>query len=404
MPEFNYIARTKAGLVQKDTFTAANEAGVVEYLHGQGLVPVRIRPVRAGLSVRGLLDSLRRVSLLDKITFMKNLGVMIKAGLPVSRCLRILSTQTPNPRFRQIIGDIGRMVENGTSLADSMTKHPSVFSPIFVNMVRVGEASGNLEQDLRYLAEQMQRDYDLLSKARGALTYPIIVMFALAAVGFLMFTFVLPKLTSTFKDLNVELPFMTRVVIGLVDVFANYGLWILAAVILLGIGFVYWRTTTAGKRILHKIVLYLPVVSGIVIKLNLARFTRVFASLIKSGMPIVESLEVSSHVVGNIYYQQTISESADKVKIGSPLSATFKKQPRLFSNLVVQMMEVGEESGTTDAVLTEVADFYEAEVDQTMKNLSSILEPVIMIFIGSAVGFLAVALISPIYNITQSIN
>ena len=403
MPDFSYTARTRAGAIQKDILVAANEHAVAEYLRGQGLIPTLIRPVRHGIDFASIFDRIRPIRLLDKITFMKNLGVMIKAGLPVSRCLRILSNQTPNPRFQKIIGDIGRMVENGTALGDAMLKYPSVFSPIFVSMVRVGEASGNLEQNLRYLADQMQRDYDLITKARGALTYPVIVMGALGVVGFLMFTFVLPKLTSTFKDLNVQLPFMTRVVIDIVDVFARYGVFILLLLIAAAALFMYWRTTTSGKQVLHKAVFYLPIISGIVIKLNLARFTRVFASLIKSGMPIVESLEVSSHVVGNIYYQKTIADASEKVRVGSPLVSSFKKQPKLFSNLVIQMMEVGEESGTTDTVLTEVANFYEAEVDQTMKNLSSILEPVIMIVIGVVVGFLAVALITPIYDITQSI-
>jgi type IV pilus assembly protein PilC len=329
---------------------------------------------------------------------------MIKAGLPATRSLQILAGQTPNPRFAKIVTEVARLVESGTSLADAMAKFPNVFSGIFISMVRAGEISGNLEQNLSYLAEQMQRDYDLVSKARGAMTYPIMVMLALGIVGFLMFTFVLPKLTATFTDLNVQLPFMTRVVIAIVDVFARFGMFILLFVILAAAGFIYWRKTMSGKKVLHKLVLYTPIISGIVVKINLARFVRVFASLIKSGMTIVEALEVSSHVVGNIYYQQTISDAASKVKIGSPLTAAFKKQPRLFSNLVIQMMEVGEESGTTDTVLEEVANFYEQEVDQTMKNLSSILEPLIMMVMGVVVGFLAVALISPIYNISSSIN
>jgi type IV pilus assembly protein PilC len=342
--------------------------------------------------------------LLDRITFIKNLGVMIKAGLPATRSLQILAGQTPNPRFAKIVNEVARLVESGTSLADAMAKYPNVFSGIFVSMVRAGELSGNLEQNLNYLAEQMQRDYDLVSKARGALTYPVMVMVALAIVGFLMLTFVLPKLTSTFTDLKVQLPITTRVVIGLVDIFARFGVYIFILMILAVTGFVFWRRTESGRKVLHKLVLYTPIISGIVVKINLARFVREFASLMKSGMTIVEALEVSSHVVGNIYYQQTISDAASKVKIGSPLTTAFKKQPRLFSNLVIQMMEVGEESGTTDIVLEEVANFYEQEVDQTMKNLSSILEPLIMMVMGVVVGFLAVALISPIYNISSSIT
>ena len=244
----------------------------------------------------------------------------------------------------------------------------------------------------------------MIRKVRSALTYPIVVMVALGIVGFLMFTFVLPKLTDTFKDLNVKLPLMTRIVIGVVDFSAHYGVLMLGGLVGLVMFFLYWRKTDQGKTVVHKIVLYLPVFGKIVKKINMARFVRVFSSLIKSGMSIVEALEVSSHVVGNIYYQQVIIDASSKVKIGSPLSSSFKKHPNLFSGLVVQMMEVGEESGTTDQVLAEVANFYESEVDQTMKNLSSILEPVIMMVIGAVVGVLAVALITPIYNITQNIG
>jgi type IV pilus assembly protein PilC len=402
MPDFAYTARNKTGLIQKDIMQALSERAVADSLRAEGLTPTLIRPVRKSFDIQSVINQLRPIKLLDKIIFIKNLGVMIRAGLPVSRSLKILTVQTSNPRFAKIVGEISRLVESGTSLADSMARYPNVFSPIFINMVHVGEVSGSLDQNLNYLADQMQRDFDLMSKARGALTYPIVIVVALGLVGFLMFTFVLPKLTETFKEFNTQLPFMTRVVISLVDVFAHYGILIFFGVVFSFGGLLYWRKTDSGKKVLHKAVFYMPIISNLVVQINLARFVRVFASLIKSGMSIVEALEISSHVVGNVYYQKTIAEAAAKVKVGSPLTAAFIKEPKLFSNLVIQMMEVGEESGTTDQVLTEVANFYEQEVDQTMKNMSSILEPVIMMVIGVVVGFLAVALITPIYSITQS--
>lgn len=404
MPDYSYIARTREGVIEKDVIYALSEKGVADALRAKELIPTSIKLVKKGIDLKQIQEFISRIKLLDKITFIKNLSVMLKAGLPVSKSLKILTVQTPNKKLAKIISEISRSVEGGNSLADSIAKYPRVFSPIFVSMVKVGELSGNLEQNLNYLVDQLQRDYDLISKARGALTYPIIVLMVLAIVGFLMFTFVLPKLTSTFTDFQVELPLMTKLVIAIVDVFAKYGIFIMLFFILLAVGFAYWRKTLSGKTIIHKIVLYLPLSSGIVTKINMARFVRVFSSLIKSGMPIVDALEVSSHVVGNIYYQKVIADASSKVRIGSPLASAFKKQPRLFSNLVVQMMEVGEESGTTETVLEEVANFYEAEIDQTMKNLSSILEPVLMVVIGAVVGFLAVALITPIYNITQSIS
>ncbi|MBI4363659.1 MAG: type II secretion system F family protein [Candidatus Doudnabacteria bacterium] len=404
MPDFAYIARSHEGVLEQDVIFAMNEKAVADVLRAKGLIPTSIKQVKKALDWKVIAEYFTRIKLLDKISFIKNLSVMLKAGLPVSKSLKILVEQTPNKKLSKIIADISRQVEGGHTLADSMARYPRVFSPIFVSMVRVGEVSGNLEQNLNYLADQMQRDYDLISKARGALTYPIIVLIALAIVGFLMFTFVLPKLTSTFKDFKVELPLMTRVVIGVVDVFASWGILILAFMIAVVFGFFYWRKTASGKTVIHKAVLFIPIAAGIVTKINQARFVRVLSSLTKSGMPIVEALEVSSNVVGNVYYQRVIANAASKVKVGSPLATAFKKEPRLFSNLVVQMMEVGEESGTTEVVLAEVANFYEAEIDQTMKNLSSILEPVIMMVIGAVVGLLAVALITPIYNITQNIG
>jgi type IV pilus assembly protein PilC len=404
MPDYSYIARSKAGTVESDVMTAFSEKAVAEALRAKGLMPSSIKLVKKSFDFSSLSEMISTVKLIDKITFIKNLSVMIKAGLPVARALRILIDQTTNKKFSKIIAEISKSVESGNTLADSLGKYPNVFSSIFVNMVKVGEVSGNLEQNLNYLAEQLQRDYDLVSKARGALTYPIVVVFALVIVGFLMFTFVLPKLTATFVELNVELPFMTKIVIAVVDVFAKYGIFLLLAFFgLVGV-FVWWRKTIMGKSVLHKLYIYVPVFSAIVIKINTARFVRTFSSLIKSGLPITEALEVSSHVVGNMYYQKAISEAGSKVKIGSPLATGFKKYPRMFSSLVVQMMEVGEESGTTDAVLAEVADFYEQEVDQSMKNLSSIIEPMIMMVIGVVVGFMAVALVSPIYNISQSVG
>ncbi|MGE5298128.1 MAG: type II secretion system F family protein [Acidobacteriaceae bacterium] len=404
MPDFTYVARTQEGTTEKNTVNAANLRAVAEILRAKGMIPTSIKPVASGFNFKKKVSNFGGVKLIDKITFLKNLGVMIKSGLPVSRALGILSEQASNKKFSGIIADITKQVESGTSLADALGKYPDVFSAIFVSMVRVGESSGNLEADLKYLSEQMQRDYDMMSKAKGALTYPIIVAFALVIVGFLMFTFVLPKLTETFKDFDVKLPLVTRVIIAIVDVFAKYGVLIIPLFLLSIAGFWWWRKTPSGKVVVHKAVLYFPVFSDIVIKINTARFVRVLSSLLKSGMPIVDALEASADVVGNIYFKEAIKKAASKVRVGSPLASGFKKHPKLFSSLVVQMMEVGEESGTTDTVLAQVAEFYESEVDLKMKNLSSIIEPMIMCIVGVAVGFLAVGLITPIYSITQSIG
>jgi type IV pilus assembly protein PilC len=367
-------------------------------------MPTSIKPIAKKFDYSNILNMLTSVKLIDKITFIKNLAVMIKSGLPVSRSLKIIGEQTVNKKFAGVINDVARSVESGTSLAQSLAKYPNVFSNLFVSMVQVGEFSGNLEANLKYLSEQLQRDYDLVSKTKSAMTYPIIVIIALILVGFAMFTFVLPKLTATFEEFGTELPAITKLVITGVNFFSSYGIFAFVGFILFIVGFMYWKKTEPGKIIVHKVVLKMPIFKGIVKKVNTARFVGVFASLLRSGLPIVESLDVSSNVVGNIYYQRAIKEAASKVKVGAPLGASLRKHPELFDSLVVQITEVGEESGTTDTILSEVATFYEAEVNETMKNMSSILEPVIMMVVGVVVGFLAVALISPIYSISQSVG
>jgi type IV pilus assembly protein PilC len=404
MPDFSYVARNnKTGATDTGVISAGTAKAAADTLRSQGMTPMTVKETKKGLEFQDVLNKLTKIKLLDKITFIKNLGIMVKAGLPVSKSLKILTEETTNKKFAKIIGEISKGVESGSSLSEALSKYPNVFSNIFVSMVKVGEVSGNLEQNLGYLSEQMQRDYNLISKAKGAMTYPVVVMVALALVGFTMFTFVLPKLTSTFKDFDVELPIMTKIVIALVDIFAAYGLIIFPFIVAAVIGFMYWRKTGPGKVVVHKVILYIPVLGKIVKKINLARFLGIFSSLLKSGMPIVDSLNVAGDVVANIYYRNVITEASAKVKVGSPLPMVFKKNPQLFDPLVVQMMEVGEESGTTDTVLAEIAHFYEGEVDQVMKNLSSILEPVLMLVIGIVVGILAVALISPIYSITQNV-
>jgi type IV pilus assembly protein PilC len=402
--EFAYIARAKNGTIEQDVLTAYNEKAVVEALRSRGLMPTSIKPVRKSFDMSAFLDFLTRIKLIDKITFIKNLGVMVRSGMPVSKSLKIMSEQTSNKKFAKIVADVSRSVESGSSLAQSLAKYPNVFSPLFVSMVQVGEVSGNLEQNLRYLSDQLQRDYELVSKAKSAMTYPIIVIIALILVAFAMFTFVLPKLTDTFKEFNAELPATTKLVMAAVDFFSKYGLYAFIFFILMAIAFNFWRKTAAGHIVVHKVALHVPVLGKVVRKINVARFVGVFSSLLKSGMPIVDSLDVSANVVGNVYYKKAITDASNKVRVGSTLASVFKKYPTLFDPLVIQIMEVGEESGTTDVILAEVATFYEAEVSEVMKNLSSILEPVIMLVVGVVVGFLAVALISPIYSISQSVG
>jgi type IV pilus assembly protein PilC len=271
-------------------------------------------------------------------------------------------------------------------------------------MIRVGEMSGNLELSLQYLSTQLQREADLKSKVRGAMIYPSVIVFAMIIIGVAMSIFVLPSLTSTFKESGVALPITTRIVIGVSDFMSQHAFLSIAGLIAIFAGAFAAYRTHDGKRWFDIASLHFFVINAIVKKVNLARVARILSSLLKSGVPIVQALEVVSQAVDNIPYRELLVETAVQVKVGRPLAETLGKNPTLFPIIVVQMLEVGEESGTVEEILEQLANHYEEEVDTTLKNLSSIIEPLLLLIIGGIVGVLALALITPIYSISQTIQ
>lgn len=403
MPIFIYTARNRDGQTVNDTVEAESKESLGQSLRTQGLLPTKIDEKRKRLEFSGLATLWRRVSLLERLTFIKNLSVTLKAGLSMSRALKVVIQQFPNAYFRRIVEDLARNVESGKSLSESMGVYPKVFSPIVVNMVKVGESSGDLENTLDYLGKQISRDYDLLRRTKGAMTYPAVVLFALVIIGYLMFVFVLPKLTATFEEFDTELPLLTTIIIKSVDTVSNYSILIAAGAFVAVVAFWLVHKTRTMQLFLHRLNLNIPVIKNIVKKVNLARFTIIFGGLLKSGMSIVEALKITSETMTNLYYQQALADASEKVKIGVDLVAVLSNYPKLFTPMVTQMIQVGEETGTMEKSLEQVALFYEAEIDDTVKNLSSIIEPVLVIVIGAIVGVLAVGLILPIYNIGQNI-
>jgi type IV pilus assembly protein PilC len=404
VPEFSYIAISKTGQRVNATIQAASVQAAGHLLKEQGLLPIAIK----SLSKTSLLDSLKvlgTISLDEKIAFVENLSIMLKSGISVTRALQILVKQTKNPKFNAIISDIASQVESGKQLAEALSKHNKIFSNIFISMVKVGELSGNLDKSLEYLTVQLHREADLKSKVRGAMIYPSVIVAAMVIIGVLMSIFVLPKLTSIFKEFeNVELPFMTRVVIAIADFMGGNAIIVIGIIIAAIVGLVMFYRTYEGQKAFDNFSIRFLIIGPIVKKINLARFSRILSSLLKSGIPIVEALEVAGNSLSNIPYRELLLKSASEVRLGKSLTDTLSKDENLFPILVVQMLQVGEESGTVEDMLSQLAVHYEEEVDTIMKNLSSIIEPLLLLFIGGIVGVLAVALISPIYNISQSIK
>lgn len=404
MPEFAYTAITKTGQRVSATIQAANQQTAGHLLKEQGLLPVDLHQQKRRSAV-SLLKSLTTISLAEKIAFVENLAIMLKSGISMTRALQILVKQTKNVRMNAVITDIAAQVEAGKSLAESLSRHPKVFAGIFISMVKVGELSGSLDKSLEYLTVQLHREADLKSKVRGAMIYPSVIVGAMIIIGILMSIFVLPKLTSIFKEFgNVQLPLMTRLVINVADFMSAHSVIMVVALAAVIGGVIVFYRTYEGKKFFHWLAVRLFVIGPIVRKINLARFARILSSLLKSGIPIVEGLEVAGNSLSNVHYKTLVFQSAAQVRLGKTLTDSLSKNERLFPVLVVQMLQVGEESGTLEEMLAQLAVHYEEEVDTIMKNLSSIIEPLLILVIGGVVGILAVALITPIYNISQTIK
>ncbi len=402
--DFNYTALTKNGQRESGSIAAQNVALAGHLLKEQGLLPIEISQQSGSHSLLGILKNATTISLAEKISFIENLGIMLKAGIPLSRGMKILVKQTRNFRMKNVLSDIAAQVESGKSIAEALSKYPRVFSPIFINMVKVGELSGKLNESLEYLTNQLHREADLKSKTMGAMIYPAVIVSTMALIGVLMAIFVLPKLTSIFKEFNSELPVLTRGVIAVADFMSGNAILVIAGIIVAIFGAVALLNTYSGKKYFHIFLLHFFTINTIVKKINLARYSRVLSSLLKSGVPIVEALQVASDSITNIPYKELTAQAAVDVKLGKTLTDSLGKNTALFPVLVVQMLQVGEESGTVETMLEQLAEHYEEEVDTTMRNLSTIIEPLLLLFIGGVVAILALALIGPIYNISESIQ
>ncbi|MFZ2226448.1 MAG: type II secretion system F family protein [Candidatus Moraniibacteriota bacterium] len=402
-----YHAKNYSGEARTGELDVKNERDLAAQLRSDGFMLTSFEELEVKketeISVQ-FLDRFFGISLKDKLMFTRNLSVMISSGLPISRAVKNIATQTKNKKFKKILEAIFDDIQAGMTFADGLAKYPAIFDELFVNMVRVGEASGNLEEILEILAIQLEKEHDLVSKLKGALTYPAVIIVAMIAIAILMLTFILPKMMSVFQDMNVSLPASTQFMIKLSDLLRNHAVFSLIALVLGGIFLKFFLTTKNGKKTLAFILINIPVINNLVIKNNCARFARIYSSLLRSGVPVVQALTIISNTLTNYYYKDALKESVDEVQKGVTLSKIVEKHPKIFPLLMVQMIQVGEETGKTESVLLKLAEFYEGEISQISKNMSSIIEPVLMIFIGTAVGFFAISMLQPMYSLMDNIK
>lgn len=404
MPEYKYTARAEDGKVVKGTTVVKNENELVEYLKKQNLTLTAIESSeKKAKNALGFLERFQKIPTTQKIFFVNNLEVMMRSGFSIGRALSVLAEQTSSKKLKKIILDLKFNVESGKSFAQSLEKYKTVFSELFVNMIAAGEASGQLDSVLKKLAVQLRKDHALIAKVKGALTYPIIVIVAMIGVAVAMMVFVIPQLTTVFAESGVELPLITRILVGTSNFVLSNGLWVVIGLIIFIVALIRIFRTKKGKFILHKFFLKMPVFSPVIKKINLARFSRSLHSLLKTDIPIVKSFEIIAKTLGNVHYREAVKQTAEKLKTGSSVKSCLEKYPDLFTPIILQMISVGEESGTLDTITEEIASFYEEEVDQTMSNLSTIIEPILMLFLGAGVALMAAAIILPIYSLSEAI-
>ena len=341
------------------------------------------------------------ITLVDRMFFTRHLGIMLKGGLSLSLALDTLAKQSEKPRFKAMILDIKRKIEAGISLHKALRRYNKIFGVIYVSMIEVGETSGKMDTVLTTLGEQMEKEHTLRSKITNALMYPAVVTFAMGAIGIAMFLFVVPQVTSLYQDAQVELPFATRLLIIVNEFVLQYLLFLVLGFIALVVFLIRFRSTRAGKLLFSGFVLPIPFMSSIVRKVNLARFSRLLYSLLKTDVPIDRSFLLVAGTLSNIYYRDYLTKVSPRLRAGKSVVQILEKNPHLFPPLVTQMIAVGEGRGTMDDMLLELARFYEEEVSGVLANLASIIEPVLILVLGVVAGGVAVAVVMPIYSLVN---
>lgn len=398
MKRFSYRAKdTRTGRTLKGSIQAESERAAGKLLVERGFVPDYLKEEGTGL-----LDKINGVTTKDKIVFTRQFATLVGAGLPLANSLRTVAEQTQNKKMRGIIEEILADVEAGKSLGDAFAKHPKVFDKVYLALVRAGEVSGTLDESLKRIATQQEKDAAMMSKIRGAMTYPLIVLVVIIAVIVFMMSTVVPQVEGLYEDLGEELPALTAFMVGL----ANFGaqFWWLILLIFVGIigGILQFRRTKAGIRFFANFKLNVPLFKGLFQKLYMARFARTAQILLATGVPMLDTLKISGEAVNNVVVQKSIDEAAEKVQAGKALSIALRDKPYILP-LIPQMISIGEESGKIDEMLGKAAQVFEDELDEQIRALSTMIEPVLMVVLAIVAGGMVGAILFPIYSLVSSI-
>ncbi|MBI4054013.1 MAG: type II secretion system F family protein [Candidatus Doudnabacteria bacterium] len=401
MSSYRYQAKDKSGGLVVGTVEAANEAQAAETLESHNLVPIRFSELTALSSLDAILSQLSRVTGKDMVIFFRQLATLVNAQVRIVTALKILTKQVSSRKFRSLIEDLASEVEGGKSFSEGLSIYPNLFPDLYTSLIRAGEASGTLDKSLLYLADQIEKDYDLRAKIRGALYYPAFIVAVLIIVGVLMMIFVLPQLTAVLQESGAELPLATKIIIATSNLMR--GFWYILLAGLLGLIFLvrYLIRTTSGRYFYDNLLIHTPLIGPFLQKIYLYRFAHHMANLLSGGISIVKALQLIADIIGNWTYRDIFLEAASEVQTGRSLREVLESYPEI-PPLVYQMAEVGQQTGDLQGILRKLSNFYEKEVENYIANLTTLIEPIIMVLLGVAVSIVVAGILLPIYNLASS--
>jgi type IV pilus assembly protein PilC len=400
---YTYKARTRQGEIVQDQTEGTDTMAVARDLRQQGLMVIDVK--EQGVAQKDILEPFKRVKLSDLVIFSRQLATMINAGLPIVRALYVLSEQTENPKLVEVVVAVRKDVEAGLALSEALEKHPKVFDRLYVEMVKAGEIGGILDGVLLRIADQLEKDQGLRRKVKSAMTYPIVVLILAMFAASFMLIFIVPVFARMFEDLGGTLPLPTRVAMGASDILTSiFGVLVYAGMGAGVFAFLRWKKTEHGRKVWGRVVLRIPAKIGDVVqKVALARFARTLGTLSAAGVPILQSLEITATSAGNWVIESALLKSRDAVREGIPIYKPLEAEP-VFPPMVTRMIAVGEETGDIDGMLTKIGEFYESEVDATVKALTSIIEPLMIVVVGGIVGGIVIAMYLPMFKIFELIQ
>jgi type IV pilus assembly protein PilC len=398
MSIFSYKVKDNKNKLKTGQIAAVNEDLAIKYLSRRGFSSISVKPL-SKIEFK-VINILTRIKGKDLVVFSRQFSIMMTANVSITEALITIFEQTENIKFKNIISQVAYDVDNGVLLSDALKKYPNVFSNFYCSVVKAGETSGKLDNVLEYLADEIEKDYDLMKKFRGALIYPAFIISGLFIVGIVFIFFVLPSLTKILEETGGELPLSTRIVIGASNFLQNYYVFLIVLLISIVIFIRFYLKTNSGKKVKDYITINFPIIGSIYRLVYIVRFSNSLSTLLKGGVSLIRSLEISTEIVNNYYYSNAINDSIVEVNEGGSVSSSLMENT-YFPKMVPQIMMVGEKTGKMEESLDEIAKFYGKELNGKLNNLNTLLEPLIMVLMGIGVGIMVAAIILPMYNMAS---